>query len=314
MQPIFNRSLVRFRNWPFSGFTLIELVIVIVLMGGVATLVSTIFANPFLQYESLSRRAAVVSLANAAIARMEVDLKNAVPNSIRLPSGNNQLIEFMNISDGGRYRYVDDSDNSEDDGLSPGFVDSSFHVIGNLTNSPVNGSNQLEGIRLVVNPFNTLALYTAATTGGIGVITPASTVLTRISGTASGADSVPDDEDQISLSTGFQFDLLGNGSPRKRFYLTDTGVIYRCDLTNGTITRYTNYDIQTVLGVNIPTNTTPGLPNAALLINQVTACEFKYEAGIAQRLGVVTFSISVNDDFTGETVSFVKQLRINNVP
>jgi len=281
---------------------MIELIIVIVLMGSIATLVTSIFAKPFLQYETLSRRATLVSLGNAAIARIEYDLKNAVPNSVRV-SADNKLIEFMEIADGGRYRYVDDVSDSKANALAPGFDDSSFHVLGNLSKV---GTGALNNMRLVVNPFNTEALYTAAADGGIGIITPTTTSITR---TAGGTSGVPADEDLITLSNAFKFDLIGNGSPRKRFYLTDAQVSYLCVIADNEIKRYSGYAVMNSIDPSMLTGT-----SGALLTNQVSECTFQYETGIAQRLGIVTVTLVLEDTFNNDKISFVKQIRVSNVP
>lgn len=286
------------------GFTLIELIIVITLMSAIGMLVAQLFSRPFTQYTDASRRAEIASLANAAINRMTIDLQNAVPNSVRVDnsSGTVTVLELMRVVDGGRYRYADDSDQSEIDALAPGYIDAEFNVLGGLstlTSIPV-------GYRLIVNPFNAAVLYSAAANpaSGLGTITPASGfTLTLTKNVIAGISQ----EDKILMSAGFRFDILGNGSPRKRFYITDTAVTFRCSETTGQLIRYTNYDVSASVSSAIPADA-----DAALVLNNISSCEFIYAAGISQRLGVVTMHLQVTQE--NEPVSLVKQVRVFNVP
>ncbi|HBF07027.1 MAG TPA: hypothetical protein DHW71_12850 [Gammaproteobacteria bacterium] len=288
------------------GFTLIELIIVIVLMSAVGILVAQLFSQPFTQYEAASRRAELASLANAAANRMQIDLQNAVPNSVRVDNTDSgiSVLELMLVIDGGRYRYVDDSDKSELDALSPSYDDNSFHVLGGmqtLSSIPL-------GYRMIVNPFNTSVLYTAASSAGVsplGVVTPGSGfALSLTPNIVSG--SAPEDRIQFT-SADFRFDILGNGSPRNRFFISNTAVKYRCSETTGELTRYTNYAV----GASI-SNSVPAGANAALVLNNIESCEFLYQTGIAQRLGLVTLNLRVTEN--NEPVNLVKQVRVFNAP
>lgn len=67
-----------------KGFTLIELIIVIVLVGIIATVVSPIVGNQFQAYTDSSRRATLVQEAQSVMQRLELDLYNAIPNSTEI--------------------------------------------------------------------------------------------------------------------------------------------------------------------------------------------------------------------------------------
>jgi len=287
-----------------QGFTLIELIIVIVLMSAVGILVGQLFSQPFTQYQAASRRAELSSLANAALNRMSSDINNAVPNSVRViedNSGGTRVVrlEFLLIAAGGRYRYVEDANQSELDALSPAHLDSQFNSLGDIDLNSIPAGHQL-----VVNPFNTQALYSAASGAGssIGIITPNST-------TFSLNKSAAINEDGITLSAPFQFDYVGTGSTRNRFYFTSTPVSYRCSQTTGQLTRFTNYSVAGTLTSNAPTGA--GV-NSALVLNNIANCRFLYESGISQRLGLVTLQLSVASE--AESVNLVKQVRFYNVP
>lgn len=281
----------------FRGFTLVELVIVITLMSAVGVLVARLMTQPFDQYAAASRRAELTSLANAAVSRMVIDLQNAVPNSVRVlnSSADVTILELLLAADGGRYRDTE-STQADATSLAPGIDDASFNVLGglsSLTSIPANA-------RVVVNPYSTSLLYSAASgTDVIGIITPTTTVVSMTSPSAS--------EDQITLSTAFKFDPFDAGSPRKRMYITTTPVTYRCSEVSGELRRYTNYSVTSTMQTGAPSGA-----DDALVVNRLSSCEFLYSTAISQRLGVVTLNLQVSSE--NEPVSIVKQVRVFNVP
>lgn len=93
------------------GFTLVELVVVMVLVGVIAG-VLVLQLRPALQsYLAVGRRANLVNQADSALHRIVADVHAAVPNSLRLvPSAQAgvQCIELVATKAGGRYRTAPD--------------------------------------------------------------------------------------------------------------------------------------------------------------------------------------------------------------
>ena len=79
-----------------SGFTLIELIIVIVIIGVLAAATTTFIRFGSLIYSETTARDQLVSSARFAIERLNREIRNALPNSLRLTSAN-QCLEFMPI-------------------------------------------------------------------------------------------------------------------------------------------------------------------------------------------------------------------------
>jgi len=203
-----------------KGFNLIELVIVIVIAAVLGVVIAPIVMKPFTAYTDTSRRVALVDAAEAAMRKVARDVRDAVPNTLRT---NGTALEIVPIQTGGRYRYSDvGSDNTA---LTPGATDSQFMVLGNIPSIPT-------GARLVVYNTGASLFYAAATNGGLGIITPTTTT---VSLTDNG------NEDTISLSSSFRFDLSGTGSPQKRFFIATSPVTYHCDLGLGDIRRFESY-------------------------------------------------------------------------
>jgi len=85
-----------------DGFTLVELIMVIVLMGILAASFMMFFKPTIDGYFDARRRADLSDIADTALRRMMQDVKSAVPNSINLIS--NQCFQLVPSIGGGRYR------------------------------------------------------------------------------------------------------------------------------------------------------------------------------------------------------------------
>lgn len=279
-----------------AGFTLIELIIVITLMGSMIAIVGTFMNRPFQAYQNQSSRSKLVTVITSALINMKRDINNSVPNTLRVAtSGSDTALEMLNMYTGGRYRYTVAA--GVDNALAPGLLDDEFHVLGSVKPFAAGSA-----FRLIVNPLNTTRLYEAAvlTSSFIGIITPAATTLTL-------TEDAVTNEDKITLSSAFQFDLIGTGSRRKRFYISDTPLTYRCDMTAKTLTRYRGYDIVNPQATGVPTSAT-----ASLVLENLNLCEINYDPGSATRSGVIT--IKLGTEINGESLNMVQQLQVSNAP
>src|SRR5688572_28968845 len=84
------------------GFSLVELVVVIVITGIIASVVGLFITGPIQAFLDQSRRAALVDTAQIALTRMGRDLRGALPNSIR--TNGTSALELLATLDGDRYR------------------------------------------------------------------------------------------------------------------------------------------------------------------------------------------------------------------
>ena len=85
------------------GFTLIEMIVVIVLTSIIASAVAVFIKLPVEGYVATARRAEMTDIADTAIRRMGRDLRLALPNSVRVTDGG-ATIEILLTKTGGRYR------------------------------------------------------------------------------------------------------------------------------------------------------------------------------------------------------------------
>ena len=106
-----------------SGFTLVEMIVVMVITGIIGGMVAIFIRAPVQGYMDSARRAELTDIADTALRRMARDVRSAVPNSVRL-SGST-VIEFLPTRDGGRYRA-----NTPGNVLNFGTLDGSFDIVG----------------------------------------------------------------------------------------------------------------------------------------------------------------------------------------
>ncbi|MCA1799557.1 MAG: prepilin-type N-terminal cleavage/methylation domain-containing protein [Xanthomonadaceae bacterium] len=265
------------------GFTLVELIIVIVLSGIIFGIVAVFIQGPIDAYFAQARRAELTDAAEMSLRRIARDIRRAVPNSVRV-GGGGTAIEMLNVADGGRYRLRPGPGVAAADfRLQFEIADPQFNIVG-----PFTSAGPTTGVRLVV--YN-LGIAGANAYAGDAVITPAGTTVTIAPGVGG--------EHAVTLSPGHQFAFE---SPRQRIFLVDQAVSYVCGA--GALRRDAGY----AFGSAQPTSTAAG----QIVADQVASCTFQYDPGTATRSALVTMRITLSSD--GESVTLLHQVHVDNAP
>jgi len=280
-----------------SGFSLVELVIVIVISGILAGILATFIARPVEGFIDLSRRASLVYSAESAMRRMQRDIRRALPNSIRVNATNN-AIEMINTIEGARYRSAPPP-GAQARRLTFNNLDAEFDVLGNLSSIGTTGLRvaiyNIGAVDLTGTPVPGANAYAGADALGKNVVTPSGTTITI---------SDNGDEDHIIIGGGgFQFSY---DSPNDRVYLVDSGISYVCN--GDQLTRYDNYNFTS------STQPVPPAGDSALMADNIGSCIFTYEAGTDQRAGLMTLDLTISDPGSGEQVRLLHQVHVDNVP
>jgi MSHA biogenesis protein MshO len=298
------------------GFTLVEMIMVMVITGIIGGMVAMFIRAPVQGYVDSARRAEMTDIADTAVRRLARDIRTAVPNSVRVPvtpcnapPANPCYVEFLPTRDGGRYRA-----NTPGNVLKFGIVVANFDIIGSpitfvAGDQVVVGSTQSDGNPPYQDP-TAVACNVAATTTCIRRPIAAAGALTTVTFTPSAA-VLP----------------LWAELPSQRFDVVDgtqQAVTYACTGTLGTLAtngdgqaslvRYWNYGFHGVqqTPAGIAANTAPVAAHIqAILADKVSACEITYNA-ISQRNGLLEINLSITRG--NETVRLYQAIHVNNAP
>lgn len=272
------------------GFTLIEMIVVIVITGIIAGAVAVFIRLPVQGYVDSARRAEMTDVADTALRRMGRDLRLALPNSVRVTDAGGTM-EFLITKIGARYRAVPTVPGGND------FLDltqpiTTFNFYGPLA-AGVGQGIVANDVVVIYNLGPGIGLADAYTTGNSAVISGPPVAVSAI-------------ENRLNFSS-MQFPL---DSPGSRFQVVEGPVSYVCNLAAGTLTRYWGYPIS----AGQPTAAAlPGIsPNSALVATNVSNCAFDYTAGISTRLGVATLALRLTN--AGESVQLYHEVHVTNVP
>ncbi len=268
------------------GFTLIEAIMVIVVMGGIIAGVSVFIGPAVRAYLDSAARADLAARADITLRRIARDLGESLPNSVRITTtATTATLELIPTTGAARYQ-------TEGGGaLLFGTPASSFNLVGPGLTLGANQNLVWYNLGVNVPDANAYAAISSASNR-------------RVASNAAGtATSIT-----LASNPGLPVSLM---APPYRVYAVGTPVSYRCDRAAGTLTRYSGYGFQATQP------DPPGSGSSALLAEGVTSCSFVYEgAVVAYRAGLVNLSLtlSTNTMLGSESVQLYRAVHVENLP
>lgn len=266
------------------GFSLIEMIMVIVITGIIVGVVAVFIRSPVEGYMDSVRRAELTDAAEVALRRMARDVRLALPNSLRVMTvGDVHYIEFIVTSSGGRYRDMADGSTGGDflSFTDPGAL--SFDVLGPM---PALASG------------DSIVVYNLGVPGADAYVGNNRATVAGISGNTVTLGANP-----------FAVQSPPLPSPSGRFQVVPAGeraVTYACPAaTAGNLVRYWNY------GFNA-SQAAPAGGQSALLATGAT-CVVEYGAGVTGGNGLLSIRLTLTDG-AGESVSLFQQIHVDNAP
>ena len=294
-----------------SGFTLIELIVVMVVTGIIAGTVVVFFRPAFESYVAVGRRARLTDMADTALRKISRDIRLAVPNSIRSPGS--QCFELVPTSDGGRYRMGPDTAVPGGAWFDGTAAVSALDLLTPLSSTPAAGD------WLVIDNQNTNDVYAGTNRAAIlSVAAPPDPNLGYSRITLQAATQFP------GGYTGGRFVLVPNAQ-QSVFYVcagagvdaegSGTGTLYRLGSPPGRaparLSRGANFGSKGAPRAAWPARGRGATP---VLATKVKSCRFDYSPnqGATQQSGFVWMTLEIAEQ--NEPVVMVHGTHVDNVP
>jgi MSHA biogenesis protein MshO len=289
---------------PHRGFTLIEIIVVIVLLSIISAGVATFIQPAASAFNSVKARAELMDQADTAVRRMIQDIQKAVPNSIR--SASTSCFELIPASAGGRYRTAADTVNDSSGGCAPSNTCSApldttktvtvFDSLSTLSVTPSVGD------WVVVNNQNGTDVFEGTNRSAITAFAAAPLV-------TQGAHRITVNAIQFAPGyDGGRYLVIPNSQQAVFYVCSGVGTSSSGDGT-GSLYRLKAYGFNSTYPASCPS-----VAGAELLASRVKSCSFIYDPsqGATQQSGYVSMDIEVMRN--NETVHLTAGAHISNVP
>lgn len=279
---------------PSAGFTLVEMIMVIVITGILAGMVAVFIKTPVEAYFSTVRRAELTEEADSALRFAARDMQSALPNSIACTGSG---VTFLSIRSGGRFREAQTNVGTGTP-LAFGAATTSFDMIGSGADSATKDArgNSVSGLpsRVVIGNLSSgVATCHSDYSGFVNNAAMLSSL--SASSVAIGSNSYPV---ECNLASPIVQDDPGTAAVNEinnrefgRFYVVDSSpVTYVCNTASG-LTRN-------------------GM--AVVASNHVSACQVACDQTKA-RVQLITFNLALQDR-DNEPVNMLRRVTIVNRP
>lgn len=256
------------------GFTLIEMVMAIILLGIVGLFLGNIAGQAMGIYATSTSREALIQQGQFMTERLSREIREAVPNSVIVE---NDCIEFLPIINSGVYSQLANDTKQ-------------------LKFLPLKKQNLLQGDRLVVFPTQAQPLRQSLSDSA----TPS-----QVAQLESGVSITTENREEIEVRLTRET-LFPLQSPARRVYLYRDPVAYCYISSEQRIYRYQGYS----LTLNqLP----PQQPNAKVLMaEKISKANFVEAEPVLQRNGLIKMELTFED--RGEQVRFDHNALIYNTP
>lgn len=272
-----------------AGFTLVEAIMVMVIIGVLGAMVVVFIRTPIQGYQDSVARAELTDLADLTLRRIARDIRLALPNSIEVPGGTGASVSFIITKTGGRYLAAEDNVNGQQhlDFVGPATTFTMIGAVPSGKQAIVPNTDHVVVNNLGVAPAD-------AWTGGNRALVTGFDAATKV----------------VSMSSNpFSAQNPPMPSAGSRFHVVSQPVSYGCTGGaggTGTLTRYWDYGF----AKGIPA---AGVGKTAVMTRRVTSCSFTYTS-FSGRSALLTLKLELDMPDGGGKIKLVHQVHVDNTP
>ena len=284
---IFPKTKIKNTNFFSGGFTLVEMVISITILGIVGGLSALILERTVDNYDATARRAKLHSGARLAVDRISREARHALPNSICTYDGSNcnnsaDLFYFIKSTDGGEYQTV-----------TGNYGSGNARAALPISPTTATSFDVLSADALDASASDWVVLYNTNNTDIYSSTTKRKQISSITTKDVDGSNNVA----VINFSSAISFTTH---SPSRRFQIIEN---------NATIFYLSGTDLYRATS-NFSTPSTPIVGSEKLLLKNVTALTFSYVPGTQQRASVLTIDLTLT--VNSETVRIIHEAHVQN--
>lgn len=285
-----------------GGFTLIEIIVVIVISAIIGGSIFLVIRAPVENYVATAERSELADTADASLRMMSRELRSAVPNSVRISAvGGVSLLEFIPAVGGGRYYTVSDVPAGQQ------FLSFTNDVLSfsPISLPPPDGAPIALNQNIIV--YNLGSDFQLADAYQSGILNGNRARVTGL--------GVPLGFNSPELDGVNPFRRAGQGSPSQRFIVATTPVTYRCQptvgMTRGQLTRLQGYGYLAAQADPAPLNPV----TTSLVALDVLACSFNAGVTATRNTSLVMLSVTLRRQGTQQdSVELFGQVMLDNTP
>lgn len=267
-----------------AGFTLVELIMVIVILAIMGTVSVKFISNSARGLVDTGERQALASSATIAVEKVLREVRRALPNSVRtFKDGSDECLELVPIHYSSEYISVP-------------------------TTAAASSFQSIQFVNAVGGETGYVAVYPSSSESVYGANEAVSSTTAFASNV--GAAGSADEYLQTITFTGGASYRFPTDSPKKRFYLVSQPISF-CNDSNGRLWRYQNYGFNLDSRSSIPT----AGANRVLIADSLQSLAFNYAPAQLQRNAVVRMSFTiVRPNDASESISISQEVQLRNVP
>ncbi len=270
------------------GVSLVELVVVLTIMGLIASLSATLVTRIASSQQANRDRLILAQTADGAVARVADELQAALPNSVRVSNNaGGTWVEWVPVRDAARWRRAVDATTSTGDVLDlDDAADNGFDVVGTPLASLPSGS------QLVLQNLGTPeADAYAGNNRRAGLVLGSGG--THLNFSAAGA--------------------LPHSTDSQRFFIVSTPVTLACVPSTGGLWQLRRYSGYGWLATQPDSAAALAGAGSALLLDGLGSCGASYSSALAN-IGLLNLRLSLGSAGSGATLDFLQQLPLDNTP